>query len=67
MKKNRRDFLKITGLTGIGLTNLSLIPGYGSDSDFTCGAYKTNTPVDINLLKGGNTGVRTSFLNKESV
>ena len=35
--------------------------------DFTCGAYKTNTPVDINLLKGGNTGVRTSFLNNESV
>jgi hypothetical protein len=26
--------------------------------DFTCGSYKTNTPVDITLSKGGNTGVR---------
>ena len=26
--------------------------------DFTCGAYKTNSPVDISLSKGGNTGVR---------
>lgn len=26
--------------------------------DFTCGAYKTNSPVDISLAKGGNTGVR---------
>ncbi len=26
--------------------------------DFTCGSYKTNTPVDITLSQGGNTGVR---------
>ena len=26
--------------------------------DFTCGSYKNNTPVDITLSKGGNTGVR---------
>jgi hypothetical protein len=26
--------------------------------DFTRGAWKTNTPVDISLSKGGNTGVR---------
>jgi predicted dehydrogenase len=26
--------------------------------DFTCGAYKTNTPVDISLSTGGNTRVR---------
>jgi hypothetical protein len=26
--------------------------------DFTCGSYKTNIPVDINLAKGGNTTVR---------
>jgi hypothetical protein len=26
--------------------------------DFTCGAYKNNTPVDITLSQGGNTGVR---------
>ncbi len=26
--------------------------------DFTCGSYKTNTPVDISLSKGGNTGIR---------
>jgi hypothetical protein len=26
--------------------------------DFTCGSYIENVPVDINLLKGGNTGVR---------
>jgi hypothetical protein len=25
--------------------------------DFTCGSYKTNKPVDINLSKGGSTGV----------
>jgi hypothetical protein len=27
--------------------------------DFTCGSYITNTPVDVTLSKGGNTGVRT--------
>ena len=26
--------------------------------DFTCGSYKSNLPVDINLTQGGNTGVR---------
>jgi hypothetical protein len=26
--------------------------------DFTCGSYKTNSPLDITLSKGGNTGVR---------
>lgn len=26
--------------------------------DFTCGSYVTNLPFDINLSKGGNTGVR---------
>lgn len=26
--------------------------------DFTCGAYKTNKPVDISVLNGGTTGVR---------
>jgi hypothetical protein len=26
--------------------------------DFTCGSFKTNTPVDISMTKGGNTGVR---------
>jgi predicted dehydrogenase len=26
--------------------------------DFTCGSFKTNTPVDISLSKGGNTTVR---------
>jgi hypothetical protein len=28
--------------------------------DFTCGAYKNNTPVDIQLSQGGNTGVRNN-------
>ena len=27
--------------------------------DFTCGSYRTNTPLDITMSKGGNTGVRT--------
>jgi hypothetical protein len=27
-------------------------------SDFTCGAYKNNTPVNISLNKCGNTGIR---------
>jgi len=26
--------------------------------DFTCGSFKSNLPVDINLSEGGNTGVR---------
>jgi hypothetical protein len=33
--------------------------------DFTCGAYTTNSPVDISLGRGGNTGVRESGLNPE--
>jgi predicted dehydrogenase len=28
--------------------------------DFTCGSYKNNSPVDISLTFGGNTGVRTN-------
>jgi hypothetical protein len=32
--------------------------------DFTCGAYRSNTPVDITLSKGGNTGVRTNAKSK---
>ncbi|HAM09639.1 MAG TPA: acetylgalactosaminidase [Bacteroidales bacterium] len=28
--------------------------------DFTCGSYKSNTPVDVTLSKGGNTGVRVN-------
>lgn len=31
--------------------------------DFTCGSYKNNTPVDITLSQGGNTGVRTKTNN----
>ena len=31
--------------------------------DFTCGAYKSNQPVDINLTQGGNTGVRSVGAN----
>ncbi len=27
--------------------------------DYTCGSYKTNTPLDISMSKGGNTGVRS--------
>jgi len=27
--------------------------------DFTCGSYKYNRPVDVSVLTGGNTGVRT--------
>ncbi len=27
--------------------------------DFTCGSYKTNTPLDVTLSKGGRTGVRS--------
>jgi len=26
--------------------------------DFTCGSYLTNTPLDITMSKGGNTGIR---------
>jgi hypothetical protein len=26
--------------------------------DFTCGSYKTNPPLDMNMSKGGKTGVR---------
>ncbi len=31
--------------------------------DFTCGAYKTNIPVDIRLAQGGNTTVRARASN----
>jgi hypothetical protein len=34
--------------------------------DFTCGSYKTNTPVDISLSKGGNTKVRSIKGNPEN-
>ena len=33
--------------------------------DFTCGAYKNNTPVDIELNAGGTTGVRKQLINNE--
>jgi hypothetical protein len=33
--------------------------------DFTCGAYKNNTPVDIELKGGGTTGVRKQLINGE--
>jgi hypothetical protein len=33
--------------------------------DFTCGAYKNNTPVDIELNVGGTTGVREQHINKD--
>ena len=26
--------------------------------DYTCGSYETNTPVDLEILKGGNTGIK---------
>jgi predicted dehydrogenase len=32
--------------------------------DFTCGSYTNNTPVDITMSKGGNTGVRPLAVNK---
>jgi len=32
--------------------------------DFTCGSYKKNTPYDIMLSQGGNTGVRTKPINE---
>jgi hypothetical protein len=31
--------------------------------DFTCGSFKSNAPVDINLSEGGNTGVREKVEN----
>ena len=34
--------------------------------DFTCGSFKSNTPVDINLSRGGNTGVRTKTKSTEN-
>jgi predicted dehydrogenase len=34
--------------------------------DFTCGSYKSNVPVDINLAQGGNTRVRTNVKKSES-
>jgi predicted dehydrogenase len=34
--------------------------------DFTCGAYKSNVPVDINLAQGGNTRVRANAKKSES-
>ncbi|MEN8226751.1 MAG: Gfo/Idh/MocA family oxidoreductase [Bacteroidota bacterium] len=33
--------------------------------DFTCGAYKNNTPVDVEMKGGGSTGVRVELIKKE--
>ena len=33
--------------------------------DFTCGAYKTNQPIDISMEKGGNTGVRLESIRTD--
>ena len=32
--------------------------------DFTCGAYKNNDPMDIEINEGGTTGVREQYINK---
>ncbi len=32
--------------------------------DFTCGGYRRNTPVDIELKAGGTTGVRKQYITK---
>jgi hypothetical protein len=32
--------------------------------DFTCGAYKINAPVDLDLKSGGSTGVRDSLIKE---
>lgn len=33
--------------------------------DFSCGAYKTNSPVDVSLEGGGNTGIREKAVTTE--
>jgi hypothetical protein len=33
--------------------------------DFTCGSYKTNRPVDIELKSGGTTGVRVHQIQSD--
>jgi hypothetical protein len=35
--------------------------------DFTCGSFKTNSPVDISMTKGGNTGVREIKKSRKDV
>ena len=35
--------------------------------DFTCGSYKTNSPVDISLSGGGNTGIRNPEKDKSDI
>jgi hypothetical protein len=35
--------------------------------DFTCGSYVNNTPVDISLSQGGNTGVRKMPENQKTM
>ncbi|MEX1137087.1 MAG: amidohydrolase family protein [Balneolales bacterium] len=45
MKKNRRDFLKISGLTGFGLAGASIIPGCTSDP-MNGGAPEKNWQLD---------------------
>ena len=35
--------------------------------DFTCGSYKTNSPVDISLSGGGNTGIRKPEKDKSDI
>jgi hypothetical protein len=33
--------------------------------DFTCGAYRNNAPVDLDLQNGGTTGIRVNMIRKE--
>ena len=48
----------------VGLTEWSVANGSQPIEvpDFTCGAYKNNTPVDIELTVGGTTGVREQHI-----
>lgn len=39
--------------------------GLAAIPDFTCGAYKTNRPVDIELKTGGTTGVRVQHIRRD--
>jgi hypothetical protein len=33
--------------------------------DFTCGSYENNMPVDLELKRGGTTGVRSNKIQKD--
>lgn len=51
MKKNRRDFIRLTGMTGLGIAGGSLLPGFGAMASPSQQPPKLSTMADQQLFK----------------